>query len=443
MPSHDKVKPELGPDLMTTSDEPLERSALAKVSWRLLPLLGLAYAIAYMDRINISFAATQMNRDLGFSAAVYGLGAGVFFISYALFEVPSNLLLVRFGARRWIARIMLTWGVLAVAMMFVRTPVQFYIVRFLLGLAEAGFFPGVIYYVSLWFPAAHRGRAISRFYVAIPLSNVVMGLIAGPLLGLQGKLGLAGWQWLFLVEGLPAVLMSLVILLFLPESPAAAPWLSGDEKSWIQRRLATDAAKLGAEDHNFLRALTHPLVLVMGAINFLMLGCTYAFTFSAPELLRDATRLPITQVGYLISGVGLLGAVSMLWTAWNSDRTGERYFHVAIPITIMGLAYGAIGLGLPPLLLMIAYGVAALAQWAYSPTFWLISGDRMQPRSIAVGSAAINTIGQVGSFVAPYLWGIARDRTGDFQLGLTVLPIPMLVAAGLVMVLRRGRPRPI
>src|SRR5471032_983897 len=199
-------QPAAGPDA-ETRDANVGRSALAKASWRLLPLIALGYGVAYIDRVNISFASLQMNRDLHFSAAVYGLGAGLFFLTYALLEVPSNLLLVRFGARRWIARIMLTWGLLAAAMLFVRTPLQFYVMRLLLGAAEAGFFPGVIYYLSQWFPAAERGRAISRFYVAVPLSMVVMGALAGALLNLQGRLGLAGWQWLFLLEGVPAVLL--------------------------------------------------------------------------------------------------------------------------------------------------------------------------------------------------------------------------------------------
>src|SRR5665213_3415271 len=221
----------------------LRKSALMKMSWRLLPLIGLGYCIAYIDRVNISFAALQMNQDLHFSAAVYGLGGGLFFLSYALFEVPSNLLLVRFGARRWIARIMLTWGVLAVGMMFVRTPMQFYVMRFLLGLAEAGFFPGVIYYLSLWFPNRHRARAISRFYVAWPLSAAIMGALAGALLSLQGRLGLAGWQWLFLAEGLPAVALSGIILVGLPDRARDAAWLSSEEKAWIGAKLADDRAK--------------------------------------------------------------------------------------------------------------------------------------------------------------------------------------------------------
>src|SRR5580658_11140623 len=202
------------------------RSALAKASWRLLPLIGLGYGVAYMDRINISFAALQMNHDLGFSASIYGFGGGLFFLSYAAGEAPSNLALVRFGARRWIARIMFTWGLVATAMLFVRTPLEFYIARFCLGAAEAGFFPGVVYYLMQWFPAEERGRAISRFYVSLPLSGVVMGSVAGSLLDLNGVAGLAGWQWLFLVEGAPALILAVVIFVALPDKPADAPWLT-------------------------------------------------------------------------------------------------------------------------------------------------------------------------------------------------------------------------
>src|SRR5579863_3009909 len=213
------------------------RSAQRKASWRLLPVIAVGYGLAYMDRVNISFASLRMNDDLHFSATVYGLGAGLFFIGYALCEVPSNLLMLRFGARRWLTRIMLTWGVLAAAMMFVRTPREFYALRLLLGIAEAGFFPGVVYYLTLWFPASMRARAISRFYIALPLSSTVMGSIAGWLMGLNGRLGLAGWQWLFLLEGLPAALFGFVIYGMLPDSPAHAKWLSAEEKIALQQQL--------------------------------------------------------------------------------------------------------------------------------------------------------------------------------------------------------------
>ena len=205
-------------------------------------MIGVGYGMAYMDRVNVSFASLQMNRDLGFSATAYGVGAGLFFVGYALCEVPSNLLLLRFGARRWLARIMFTWGLLAAAMLFVRTPVEFNVLRFLLGMAEAGFFPGIIYYLTLWFPAKTRARAVSRFYIALPLSSTVMGSLAGWLLGLGGKLGLAGWQWLFLLEGLPSVLFSVVMWRVLPDTPSQAAWLTADEKTWIERTLQEDGA---------------------------------------------------------------------------------------------------------------------------------------------------------------------------------------------------------
>src|SRR5271156_5950565 len=208
------------PTLAAETDETIAASALRKASLRLIPLIALGYGTAYMDRVNISFASLQMNRDLHFTASIYGLGAGLFFLSYAVCEVPSNLLLCRFGARRWLSRIMITWGVLAIAMMFVKTPMQFYVLRFLLGMAEAGFFPGVVFYLMQWFPPEARARAVSGFYISLPLSSVVMGSIAGALLNLQGRLGLAGWQWLFLVEGMPAIILSFVFLLRLPDTPA-------------------------------------------------------------------------------------------------------------------------------------------------------------------------------------------------------------------------------
>src|SRR5450631_1187039 len=241
--------------------ERIGESAQRKASWRLIPIIGIGYMLAYMDRINISFASLQMNKDLHFSASVYGFGAGLFFIGYALCEVPSNLLLLRFGARRWLARIMFTWGFLAAAMMFVRTPLEFNVLRLLLGVAEAGFFPGVLYCLMLWFPEKMRARAISRFYIALPLSSVVMGSLAGWLLGLGGKLGLAGWQWLFLVEGLPAVAFSLVILKMLPESPAKAVWLTADEKAWLDSQLKADSAKAHLKhDTGLFRVLFSPKV---------------------------------------------------------------------------------------------------------------------------------------------------------------------------------------
>jgi MFS transporter, ACS family, tartrate transporter len=419
------------------------RSALQKATWRLLPLIGLGYGVAYMDRVNISFASTTMNADLGFSAAIYGLGGGLFFLSYALFEVPSNLLLVRFGARRWLARIMLTWGVIAMAMMFVREPWQFYSMRFLLGLAEAGFFPGVIFYLTQWFPAAHRGRAVSRFYIAWPLSSVIMGALAGTLLGLNGTLGLAGWQWLFLVEGMPSVVMAFVFIFLLPDRPATARWLTPAEKAWIAARLAEEAEQhrpLGAYDarpgHNIFAALAHPGVVKLAVINFIVLGAFYAFTLTAPAYLGAATHMDVGNVGYLTAIGGLAGAAAMIGNAWHSDLTGERWLHVAIPLALMAVAFGVLAISPPPPVVMAAYVVATAANAAIGGVFWSASSELIGPVRAAVSIAAINAIGQVGSFLSPYGWGIAKDSTGSFQLGISILPAFFLAGAALALILR-------
>ena len=308
-------------------DDAVGRVALRKAGWRLIPLLALGYGIAYMDRVNISFASLQMNRDLHFSASVYGFGAGLFFVSYAACEVPSNLLLYRVGARRWFARIMLTWGLLAMGMMFVKTPLQFYVMRFLLGMAEAGFFPGVIFYLAQWFPLHMRARAISRFYVSLPLASVLTGAIAGALLNLQGKAGLAGWQWLFLVEGLPAVVLSIVFLVYLPAGPAHAKWLTEDEREWIIRHLSKSAAGDGHGVH-LGRALLDHRVWQISLVFLCQLTCSYAYTFSAPAILKIITDLNNRDVGFLVAVMNLLGAPSMILNAMHSDRTKERYFHV-------------------------------------------------------------------------------------------------------------------
>jgi ACS family tartrate transporter-like MFS transporter len=424
--------------------ESVGRKALAKVSWRLLPMLGIGYGVAYMDRVNISFAAARMNADLHFSATVYGLGGGLFFLAYALMEIPSNLVLAKVGARRWIARIMLTWGVLAVGMMFVRTPMQFYAMRFLLGAAEAGFFPGAVFYLMHWFPAAWRGRAISRFYVAYPLSNVFMGVVAGALLKLDGRLGLAGWRWLFLVEGLPAIVLSVVFLFSLPDAPAAVTWLSGAEKAWIARTLQADLAAQGREPDPGLKAtLLSPLVIGMGLVNLLYLGSAYAFNLSAPILLGEATRLDPTHVGFLVAAGGLLGGLAMLINSWSSDARRERHLHVAIPLIIEGAGYGALSLVHGPLAYGLAYLIAQTAAAAVATVFWLVPSDRLSGRSAAGGVAAINAIGMIGSFLAPSGWGVLHDRTGGYGAGVMILPFMFFIAAAIVLWLRAQARRPI
>jgi MFS transporter, ACS family, tartrate transporter len=417
-------------------DDAIGRSALRKASLRLIPLIALGYGAAYMDRANVSFASLQMNHDLHFSASMYGFGAGLFFISYAACEVPSNLMLFRFGARRWLARIMFTWGLLAMGMMFVKTPTQFYIMRFLLGMAEAGFFPGVVFYLMQWFPAGMRARTLSRFYISLPLSSAVMGALAGALLNLQGKLGLAGWQWLFLVEGIPPIVLSIVFLLNLPDNPTQAKWLTADERSWLQNQLKRDTDS-HVHDANVVRALLDPRVWLIGIFNFCMLATAYAYTFSAPAILVKVTNLSITNVGFLTTGMGLIGALVMLLGAAHADRKKEHYWHIAIPCLLMAGAYAVIGTATRPSVVLLAILVSVITYYAMQGSAWTIPFSFLKGKSAAAGIAAVGSMGMVGGFVGPYWMGLTKDYTGDYQRGLLALAIPCLASAVLIMALRR------
>jgi ACS family tartrate transporter-like MFS transporter len=370
---------------------------------------------------------------------VYGLAAGLFFIGYALCEVPSNLLLLRFGAKRWLARIMFTWGLLAAATMFVRTPLQFNAMRLLLGMAEAGFFPGVIYYLTLWFPARMRARAVSGFYVALPLSSTVMGALAGWLLGLNGRLGFAGWQWLFLVEGLPACLFSLVILRLLPDSPARAAWLTAEEKAWLRRQLDTEAAHahLGHEA-GVAQALLSPKVWMIGMFFFCALACSYAYGFSAPAILQGATGWSVARVGYLVAGLGVAGAAAMLLNSMHSDRTCERPLHCIVPCFVMAAGYLTASYARQPWLLVASLATSYVAYNALQGPALSVPTQFLAGRAAAAGIAAMNTITMFSGFVGPYWMGVMKDATGSYQAGLRGLIVPSLAAAGFMFVLTRS-----
>jgi MFS transporter, ACS family, tartrate transporter len=417
-------------------DEAIGRSALRKASWRLIPLIALGYGIAYMDRVNISFASLEMNRDLHFSASVYGFGAGLFFVSYAACEVPSNLLLYRVGARRWFARIMLTWGLLAMGMMFVKTPLQFYVMRFLLGMAEAGFFPGVIFYLAQWFPAHMRARAISRFYISFPISSVLMGAIAGSLLDLQGKAGLAGWQWLFLIEGLPAIVLSVVFLFYLPAGPAEAGWLTEEQRQWILHH-ASHPGAIDIHGGRIARALLDARVWQISLVFLCMLTCSYAYTFSAPAILQAITGFSNRNVGFLVATMNLLGAPVMILNAMHSDRTKERYLHVAIPFLLITVAYLISGVSRAPFLTVPALAIASLSYFSLQGPLLALATSFLHGRSAAAAIAAMNTIGILGGFLGPYCMGLAKDFTGSYQPGLLMLVIPGMVGAAIIFMMRR------
>jgi ACS family tartrate transporter-like MFS transporter len=435
------ARPTPGLDAPLTSSDTIGASAMRKATLRLIPLIALGYGAAYMDRVNISFASLQMNRDLHFSATTYGFGAGLFFLSYAACEVPSNLLLYRFGARRWLARIMITWGVLAMAMLFVRTPAQFYTMRFLLGVSEAGFFPGVIFYLMQWFPPQLRARAISRFYISLPLSSVFMGLIAGALLNLDGHFGLRGWQWLFLVEGLPAILLGIAFFIFLPDTPAQAKWLTDDERLWIIHHVNAAPSATTHRRGSILHALLDPRVWELGTFMLFMLASLYAYTFVAPDIVQRSTHLSTTIVGFIIAGLSLLGALGMLLNAVHSDRTQERYLHIIPCCLLLSLGFVICGVSTRPLIAVPALGLLIVAYNAMQGPLWSLPATFLTGRSGAAGIAAINTIGITGGFLGPYFIGFAKDLTGDYQSGLRLMAVPMLVGAGIMLYLRRDARR--
>ena len=413
--------------------ENIEAAAIARVNRRLLPFLFLLYIVCFIDRTNVSFAALQMNRDLGFSDAVYGLGAGVFFLGYALFEVPSNLVLARVGARRWIGRIAITWGVLAAGMMFVRSSTAFYVMRFLLGVAEAGYFPGIIYYLSLWFPERHLARATSRLMIGIPLASAIGGPIGGLLLGLDGVMGLAGWQWLFLVEGVPALLLGVVALRYLTDSVAQAHWLPEPERAWLHSRLDEERLTAQARAHTRLgEVFRSRRVGVLVLTYFLFCVILYGLTLWLPLMVRDVTGLGNLGTGLVIGLVGVGGAASMLLNSTHSDRTGERVLHTAVPAVVSALAVAiAAVLGAQPFAI-VALAVALIALNAMGPTFWCLPRMVLQGTAAAGGIALINAVGNLGGFAGPNLLGMIRNSTASYSIALFILAGAGLLAAALL-----------
>ena len=419
-----------------------EQALYQRMRWRLVPFLLLLYVVAWLDRVNIGFAALQMNADRGFSAQVYGLGAGIFFIGYALFEVPSNLILARVGARRWIARIMITWGLISILMMFVQGKWSFYCLRFALGVAEAGFLPGIIYYMSQWFPKAERARAVSWFMVGIPLSTVIGGPIAGALLQMDGIHGLRGWQWLFLLEGLPAVLLGFITWFLLPDTPRDVRWLSDNEKQQVIARLEAErraTESRHAASGSLRHALMHPTVWLLCAVMFCCQTGSYGLNLWIPQIVKGLSGdLSNLMVGF-ISAIPYIGAAfAMLWLGASSDRSGERFLHVAVPSLIGAAGFVASALLLSPLPGMIALTIAAMGDLATRGPFWALPPRFLSGSALAAGIALINTVASLGGFVGPTMVGYVREATGGFTGGLLFLAGLLVLAALGTLLLRRS-----
>ncbi|MBB3259450.1 sugar phosphate permease [Paraburkholderia bannensis] len=413
-----------------------QSSLYTKVAWRLVPLLFFCYVAAYLDRVNVGFAKLQMLKDLHFSETVYGLGAGIFFIGYFLFEVPSNIILHKVGARLWIARVMLTWAVISGCMMFVRTPTMFYTLRFLLGLAEAGLFPGVILYLTYWFPSERRGKIIALFMTGIPISGVLGGPLSGWILhSMSGAKGLAGWQWLFLLEAIPSLVLGVVVILKLDKGIEQAKWLSDAEKRTLSANIATDAS--ATTSHTFKDGFTRPMVWVLSAIYLFFIMGLYGVGFWLPTLIKGSgVKDPLT-IGMLTTLPYAAAAISMILVGRSSDARRERRWHVAVPgvIGTVGWVVAVVAGSGNVTLAMIGLTIATMGVMTTLCQFWCLPTAILAGAAAATGVAVVNSVGNLAGFVSPYVIGWIIDRTHSTDLGVYTLAACLTMGALLVLAL--------
>jgi ACS family tartrate transporter-like MFS transporter len=412
---------------------------LRKVTRRLIPFLFVLYVVAWLDRVNVGFAALQMNSDLGFSSAAFGFGSGVFFIGYCLFEVPSNLVLHRIGARRWIARIMMSWGVISIAMMFVGSPPAFYILRFLLGAAEAGFFPGIVYYLSHWYPEAQRARAIAAFMIAVPVSGVIGGPLSGALLQLNGTLGLAGWQWVFLVEGLPAILLGAIVLVYLTDRPEVAHWLEPVERDWLATKLRNErSVRSMRHTADILAALTNPTIWQLGILFLFAAIGFYGYSLWAPLVIKSLTGSSDLGTGVILGAISALTIVFMVLNSAHSDHTDERPLHVAVPLLISGAGFIGCALLHEPILAVFSLAMIPIGHCAAYGPFWSMPTRFLTGAPAAAGIALVVTIANVGGFLGPTIIGAMKDRFGTHRPAFLLLAACAIIASLLALLLRRA-----
>jgi len=419
-----------------------ETAIYRRVSLRLIPLLFLSYIVAYLDRVNVGFAKLGMSSDLGFSDTVYGLGAGIFFIGYFVFEVPSNLILQRVGAKLWIARIMIVWGVVSAATMYVSSSGSFYAMRFLLGLAEAGFFPGVILYLTYWFPRAQRARMVAAFMTAIPVSGIIGGPISGWILGrMAGVSGLAGWQWLFLLEGLPSVLVGIWVLLRLDDGPHRARWLSDEERAVIQARLEEDEAvkrEQGGGVTTFAGAFRDLRIWLLCLVYFGNTMGIYGLSFWLPQIIKDSITTDPVAIGLISALPWLAGGAAMLWTGHHSDLTGERRWHVSLGFLLAGVALAISSLpGIGGWAGLAALSVAMAGVLSATSCFWAIPTGILSGTAAAAGIAWINSVGNLAGYVSPTVIGRLRDLTHSMTPALVFLAASLGVAGVVTLIVTR------
>jgi MFS transporter, ACS family, tartrate transporter len=424
--------------------ENLEARTIRKVSARLIPFLMICYFIAYLDRVNVGFAALTMNKALGLTATMFGFGSGIFFLTYFLFEVPSNLALDKFGARKWIARIMVSWGILSGLMAFIPdiaratglgNEITFYVIRALLGFAEAGFFPGIIFYLTLWYPSVYRGRIVGAFMAAIPLSSAIGSPISGMILGMNGVGGLDGWQWLFIIEAAPAVLLAFVTYFYLTDLPADADWLEPDERVWLADRLdAERRQREAAQKLSVLEVMRNPRVWALALVYFGLVACNYGVGFWLPQIIK-AFGLSNAATGWVTAIPYAIGAAFMVWYGYHSDATGERKGHTAVGLLIAAAGIAASTLTGNPALTIVAFTIGACGVFGTLPVFWTLPTAVLSGTAAAAGIAVINSIGNLAGFVGPYAMGWIKDATGSFTGGLLLIAALAIAAMAIVLAL--------
>jgi MFS transporter, ACS family, tartrate transporter len=413
----------------------IESRVLRKISLRIVPFVMLLYFIAFIDRVNISFAALTMNKDLGFSPTVFGFGAGIFFLGYFLFEVPSNLVLNKIGARIWIARVMITWGIISGAFAFVQGSTSFYVLRFLLGAAEAGFFPGIILYLSFWFPARSRAAMTAIFMAAAPISVVLGSPVSAALLEMNGIWGLAGWQWLFLIEAAPALVLGVVVLFYMTDKPEHATWLKDDERKWLVDTMAAEqAGKAAVASHSVWRGLADLRVIALAVVYFGTSAGLYTLGIWAPTIIKQL-GLSSMAVGFLNSIPPTVAVIATVIWSWHSDKTGERTWHVvlaclfaSVGLVLAGNAVGVIGV-------VAALTIVNIGITSCKPPLWSMPTLFLSGPAAAAGIATINSIGNLGGFVGPAMIGWIKDATGSFTGGLYFVAGLLVLSAVLTLVL--------
>lgn len=425
-------------NMLSSAIPDVTQRARRRIARRLLPFLFLLYVIAFLDRMNVGAAALQMPHDLGFSEGVIGFGAGTFFLGYFLLEIPGALIVERWGARRWIARIMITWGLMTALMAFIHTSRQFYIVRFLVGAAEAGFLPGVIVYLTYWFRYQDRGKAVAFFYAANPLSYVIGSPLAGLLLGLSW-LGMRGWRWLFIIEGVPAVLLGVVTLWYLTDWPRLAKWLPDDEKLWITTELQCEKeAKKQCHSYSIWQALRHRDVMLLTACYFCAMSGSYGIAFWLPTILKRLSGKSDFKVTLLAALPYIAAFITQQVNGWHSDRTRERRWHAALPVFLCGVALALAVVYRDNLLVALGlFVVAGGSFYGFQPVFWAVPTLFLSESAAAASIGLINAVGNLGGFVGPMVMGYLAHRTHSFSAGLLYLVASLFVAGGLMLAVGR------